>query len=523
MRTQLSYARQIGDRASSLPTGVLPVVLGFGVPWILLTVYMLVSGGDTREAIFLVGTGWFVMLGLGFLGVYGLRRVLWCSVPALITVRALLEFGIIPTWRVLRGDDNVDALYVKAILLVLLGFLAFWIGSLVIQRKMSLQFQPQSPTTTGRVYFASLLMLVLGVIFKLVLWKSGLNSYMADEGARASAAPIIQWLALGGNALSAALIISSIEVFGKKKPLFSMRFIFWCSLGFSLFFGLISGMKEEILRPLVCLLVVYGIVRARVPRLVVILPIILVLIYPFVSAYRDNLNRGYRSQANTLSGLGSVLQKSVTDVTGSAGHSKSGHLEHGFESTTQRLSLLGLVRDVIGLPSPSLLNGDEKIWMAPFYPLVPRFFWKDKPVLNKGQRFSVALGLSRLSSTAITPIGDLFVLDGWIGIVVGMFIYGFATQILMNVLGKGFSEKGVFFYFLILLPLINLEMDVFSLVSSAISSLLTAFVFAQLVYGGRLMQFGPLRAPSGAANEVPQVSPLSVRNLRDFGDLYEPR
>ena len=38
------------------------------------------------------------------------------------------------------------------------------------------------------------------------------------------------------------------------------------------------------------------------------LPLLLVLIYPFVAAYRDNLNNGYRTQVNTVEGQEVVLR-----------------------------------------------------------------------------------------------------------------------------------------------------------------------------------------------------------------------
>ena len=45
-----------------------------------------------------------------------------------------------------------------------------------------------------------------------------------------------------------------------------------------------------------------------------LLPLLLVLIYPFVVAYRSNLNNGYRTQVNTVAGQEVVLEKSFDDV-----------------------------------------------------------------------------------------------------------------------------------------------------------------------------------------------------------------
>jgi hypothetical protein len=478
---------------------VMALIVLFAVPWALGSFYFILEGGGSDTATFYMWAGWFLILAFGFLEIKGLKQLAWCSAPVLVTLRAVVEFLCVPIWRVISGEDLVDGFYSKAMLFVLTGFVVFWAGSWMMMRHSQLRFRPDFNFTKDRVVVTSALLFAIGASTKVAMWKLGLNSYMADEMTRTSAAPVMQWFGTAASLLQASLLISSIEFVGKKSTSLGIQIIFWLSFVLCLGFGLISGMKSEILEPVLLVILVMGIARGRFPRIGLVLPLLLVLIYPVVIAYRNNLNEGYRGQANTVSGLSALLQKSVEDATTTRTAARGGAVNTGVENTSSRLSLLSLVRDVISLPSPSLINGDEHLWMAPVYPFIPRILWKSKPVLNKGQRFSIALGLSRDTSTALTPIGDLYTLGGLPGIIAGMFIYGLCLQLFMNWMSKEFSEKALFFFLSVLLPITNLELDVFSLITYSISAVLIGLLLSNLVYGGPIFGFrtwAPARAHS---------------------------
>jgi hypothetical protein len=461
------------------------VMLALGIPWGVWSFAALVSGGGSQSVALDAAAGWFVLLAIGYLGLHGLRGLAWWSVPVLLTLRALVEFICIPAWRFASGDDLVDTVYVHAMFLTSLGFAAFWIGSLVVMKETGLRFVPQTRDTSSRVAFMSAATLGLGMGGNLVLWKAGLFSYTADAGLRDSSLGIIQWMTFFANLLNAALVISAIEVFGKRSVGPLIKIVFWTSFICSIGFGVISGMKGSILAPLLILVVVCGITRGRIPRVALMFPLLPVLIYPFVNAYRENLNNGYRDQINTLGGLATALDKSFVDVVLSRASTREDSGK-SFDQATGRLSLLTYVHDIIGLPDPSLLNGSEKIWLAPFYPLVPRALWKDKPVLDKGSRLSVALGRPATTSSAVTPIGDLYSMYGTYGVALGMLVYGIFLQLYMNWVGGNCSEKGLFIYISMLIPLTNLENAMVALVAGAVQVGLVLLVVSYIIYGQSL-------------------------------------
>jgi hypothetical protein len=494
MRVALRKSIEFNTNAEG-PSGLAPLtLLAVGVPLGIWNAFSLYGGGSQLVA-FEAAAGWFVLLAIGYLLLHGLKGLAWCSVPVLLTFRALVELVGVPALRFGSGVDMLNSVYIHAMLLSLIGFIAFWIGSLVLMRQGGFRFVPQARNTSGRIVFLSAAMLILGVVGKFILWKAGLFSYTADSALRESNFAIMQWLGFLANLLNAALVVSAIEVFGKRAAEPLLRIVFYLAIVFSIGFGAISGMKEGAITPLLYILLAYGITKGRVPRMVFLLPLSLIFIYPFVNAYRVNLNSGYRDQVNSIAGLGDTLHKTFDDVVEASG-SLGETVGDSVDNATHRLSALTFVHDVVGLPDPSLLNGDEKVWLAPVYPLVPRFLWKDKPVLNKGQRLSVAMGSTATSSAAVTPIGDLYSLYGTYGVAVGMLLWGASLQLYMNWIGRGsLSEKGLFIYILMLLPLINLEEDVVALVAAAVQTIIVTMLMSWMIYGHPVSVIRVARAP----------------------------
>ena len=222
--------------------------------------------GSSEKAAFYVYVSWFLLFGISYLEVFGVRSRLGYGGPAVITYLALLELGLVPIWRVSTGADIVDGDYVRAMFLVAAGFTMFWIGSWVTLRKITLSFVPLHPLTVERTSFMGALFLVIGVGTNAFLWKAGLLSYLAEASDRDAAAPYLQWVGIGQRMLLASMVISGIEVLGKKSRTVLVVLMFWASVVFALSFGLISGMKSEILMPLVLLVLIFATTRQRLPR-----------------------------------------------------------------------------------------------------------------------------------------------------------------------------------------------------------------------------------------------------------------
>lgn len=461
--------------------------------WVLLVAFplalvsFLLVGIDRGEDFLLFGVMAILFLGLAaaFVATNGSLNAQWCTAPGFMTLLAALQFVAIPFLRFVNGDDQVDAYYLQAMTYLLLGFSVFWIACWLLKRPHRFEFVSEFGTGQFRITIAVTLLFALGMIGNLALWKLGILGYeVAGAHADASSSAIGALNALA-RLLTLAMLVSGIEVFGKHSKQPVIRFIFVSSAFFGLAFGLISGMKIEVLMPIFTLALLIGITQRRLPALIWTLPVLFVLLQPFVNAYRANLNAGYAGQINTIDGLTNALTKSFEDLTAGNPTSQRGLSRSAFDRYGSRLSDLALFHNVLQLPSADLLNGDETIWMAPFYPFIPRSFWPGKPVFNKGVRMSEAMGIGINTSTNVPGIADLYVLGGIAGILVGMFIWGAVIQIFMNSMVGGLSEKGVFIYVTVLYSLTNIERDMVAMIGGTVEGACITLILAKIIYGGK--------------------------------------
>jgi hypothetical protein len=461
--------------------------LSLAAAYALLTIYVLVDGETTNAVTYTVLAFWFVVLATIYLANCGYDATSLCSIPAILTILALVGFIALPALRMINGNERLDDDYVRALSVVLVGFLAFWVGSWLTMKQSRLRFVPTTSSVPARAASSAFCMLIIGVTASVIEWKLGIYSYMADSQTLQSVSGIAQWLSQAAQLLSGAALVSGIEVLSKKNSSLLIKFIFYLSLGLMLGFGVISGMKSELLQPFLLVAMLFVLVKGRISRTIwIVVPFLFLAVYPFVTAYRANLNAGYRYQANTVSGMEATMAKSFEDAFAGKAIADKTTVHTSFDSSSRRLSLLSYVHDLVSMPSTSLLNGDEKVYLAPIYPFIPRFLWKDKPVLDKGHRVSVALGIPATSSTTLTSVGDMYALGGMLGVMFGMFLYGIGGQLIMNILGDFLSEKGVFFLVAMLPVLTDLESDVVSLIAGTVQKGVLVLLIAYVIYGGRL-------------------------------------
>lgn len=151
-----------------------------------------------------------------------------------------------------------------------------------------------------------------------------------------------------------------------------------------------------------------------------------------------------------------------------------------------RLDLLqsvGLIM-ALGLRAKRLL-GNERWWMLPLDPFIPRLVWHSKPILNEGARFSAALGYGDRTSTAVTYLGDLYLRGGLAGIVLGMFALGIVAQWLTDTVTGPVDRRRLFIYAAIFLTFTDMEADAFSFWSGFIKTFAILSIIAWFVYGPR--------------------------------------
>jgi hypothetical protein len=505
----------VRPRASSpyLRIGLLTLITTLAVG--LVAVF---RGPNDGELITLVVL--FAAASLGFVnsqGQFSGRRVF--EIPCFLTIACLIEFGLVPLLRHFGVDPYFnsyptvdDGTLVRGLLYLIAGMIGFWAGCACFARKKGQRERPllseqgrSDAPSRGYILLLAFILFAIGFSAKLYMLKLHIYSYVGSLDSYYSnlaSAQVLGFLAPFGGF---ALIIVAIERFSGPFDA-KVNLYFWSIFATECVWGFISGMKGQLLQNFLLVGVVVSFLRPQIAKRWIIGFVVgLVLIYPLFDEYRL-LTRGpwsieIRSPGQALRTQQLALLQAAEQTDGS-----SGWVEAGVQSTLARLDLLESVSTIISLRSEaSELQGDERLWMIPFYPFVPRFIWKSKPILDKGARFSDVLGYGNDTSTAVTYPGDLYLSFGVPGIVVGMLLLGVITQRLTNVVACSFSRRDLFFYAGLFLVCTNIEDDAFSLWAGFIRTLVTIGVLAWIVYcpPGRLIGM-----------VLPRKSPRGGRGLR---------
>src|SRR5271168_3600162 len=159
------------------PRGRGLLVLLVGLP--LLLASFLILAIDRGDDFLMFGTMGiiFVSLAAVFIESNGALNAQWCSAPSFLTLLTVLQFVIVPFQRFMVGYDHVDANYLKAMALLLLGFAVFWSVCLLLKRPYRFEFVPEFGNHVARIHFAVVVLFVLGTIANVVQWRLGILSY----------------------------------------------------------------------------------------------------------------------------------------------------------------------------------------------------------------------------------------------------------------------------------------------------------------------------------------------------------
>lgn len=460
---------------------------------------LLIDGREGHEIErFLILVGLYGIASLVFIGTRlraGGFRVF--DIPVMVTAVAFVEFGLAPLACFLLGvrlDAAVDgdyALFERALVYVAVGMFAFWAGCNIVSRFAgpvkpafdAADSSTQSPPI-GRAVICALLLYSVAFLVKTYLLENfgfgyGLSeeAYFENLAAMQVAGVVFQ---LGTYALVILAIERSFHPFSlERKVLFWVVFVPEC------FWGLLSGMKGQLLQNFVLVGVAASLAERRIKRGWLAAAVLgLVIIYPFSNQYRE-LVRNRAQDGMDLMTTGAMTAQAFEHAS-AADSGLRGWMGGGADSAISRLNLLQSVAELLNLgPRGKLLQGDERWWMLPFYPFVPRFIWHSKPILDKGRRFSIALGFGNQTSTAVTYPGDLLLEFGLLGLLCGMFLFGIAAQYLTRLLAVARDKQRVFIYTALLVSMLTMmELDAFYFWGGLIKTLVILAAVAHLAYSG---------------------------------------
>jgi hypothetical protein len=449
----------------------------------------------TAAGFFGVACAFFVVSRVsgGFQGLF--------EIPVFMTVMAFVMFGAAPMSSFLDPDalstnlHGDTSLFLPALEILVVGMVAFWVGSITARSRKQVPAVvdraslPGSAAQTLTLALGACLYLA-GLVAKVYMLRAGMFAYLSSMNIyNARLAEVQVWNVIYIFGLY-ALILFGVEAY--YHPADKVRAVlFWTVLSSECFWGLISGMKRELLNDLLAVALVSSIAGRKL-RMRWLAPAILGLIavYPLINRYRS-IVRTRATDATTSVNAATEAMAQAASLSARGERSAGGWAASGWAESVSRVNMTQDVALLLAYQDRAyLLEGDARLWMIPYYPFVPRFLWLDKPIQDVGVRFTRLLGGGGDTCTSPTIPGDLYVLHGGIaGVLAGMFLVGLVAQWLTNPVKLCPSKRNLFIYACMFFAVANWENDAFAYATGTIRTFVIVQVLAWTIYG-------PARGPS---------------------------
>jgi threonine/homoserine/homoserine lactone efflux protein len=256
-------------------------------------------------------------------------------------------------------------------------------------------------------------------------------------------------------------------------------------------FGAAAGGKQSFIITILAVAIPFSAARRRVHKGLLAFTVLtfLLIIIPFNQAYRSAARgaSGTLSASQALDTAPGILGQTIRtgNVTG-VFSSSAGFLLTRIREIDSPAIIMQRTPGEIGFLSPAQLVE------APVVTLVPRAVWPGKPILDTGYEFSQTyyeLPATIYSSSAVTPVGDLYRHGGWIPVIVGMFLLGCGIRLLDDVLDVSGNPHSMFLFLLLFPSLVKQEDDWVGMVAGIPGTLLVWLLAIYLTFRKRARTF----------------------------------
>ena len=226
-------------------------------------------------------------------------------------------------------------------------------------------------------------------------------------------------------------------------------------------FGAAGGNKGSFIVTILAVVIPMSVARHRLPRAAVLISIFvfLIIVIPFNSAYRSAARPGSvtLSVSQAISAAPGILRQTLTS------QNPIKVLPNSVTFVAQReREIDGLSIVMQRTPGQIAYSSPAQLIEAPLLDMVPRALWPGKPVLATGYQFSqqyYELSASIYTSSAITPLGDLYRHGGWIPVIAAMFLLGCGVRLLDDAIDVRSNPHAIFLWLLLFPTLVTAEGD----------------------------------------------------------------
>ena len=197
-------------------------------------------------------------------------------------------------------------------------------------------------------------------------------------------------------------------------------------------FGAVAGVKGSFIITILAVVIPMTAARHRLPRAAALICIFVffMIVIPFNQAYRSAARSGSAilSASQAISAVPGILQQTL------AGQNPAKILPNSVTLLAQRMREIDSPAIIMQrTPGQIAYSSPAQLIEAPLLDMVPRAVWPGKPILTTGYQFGeqyYGLSASLYTSSAITPVGDLYRHGGWIPVIAGMFLLGCGIRLL---------------------------------------------------------------------------------------------
>ncbi len=418
----------------------------------------------------------------------------WFEPGIFVGLLYLLLFG----YAGLRFVADPDALHpflqtdqswlARALFFLLLGVGTFWVGyygrlGLALHR---LTVHPAREWLRSHAVIRRDVVIglyIIGVLARILMLRQGLYGYLKDPESIATV-PYAELLVRLDAFCGYSLILAWLDWYSNPQAP-SRRLLALTLLGSEMFWGFFSGMKMNVVLPLLFVAMIYTYKRGRLlVRHVGTAVLLVILIYPVNTLYRRMVTSG---ELDIRTPMDMVFSSPVlVDELLLQFDDPSLYWESGYQAALQRVSVIQSYALLLKyLDQTGAYWHGRYVWMIPALILVPRAVWPTKPLSNLGYWFAVNVwgqDPHLRSSVAITYPGDLHLQFGLPSLLLGMFLTGIAFRWLYERYGRPCTNYSLFFYLPLFYQLVAHESDLTLKATSVVRTFLILFATSWLVF-----------------------------------------
>jgi hypothetical protein len=269
-----------------------------------------------------------------------------------------------------------------------------------------------------------------------------------------------------------ALAAAALQVYRERLPgaRITLTVLFLAELAF----GAAAGGKQSFVVAVLAVAIPMSASRRRLPKAAIIggILVFLVVVIPFNQAYRAAARGGSTtlSISQTVDQIPTILHQTLF------GHDDTTILPDSTVYLLQRVREIDAPAIILQrTPTQIGFSSPLQLIEAPLADVVPRAIWPGKPILATGYEFSqqyYELPSTVYTSSAITPVGDLYRHGGWIPVIAGMLLLGGSVRLLDDTLDVVTNPHAIFLALLLLPSLVMGEQDWITLLAGIPATLL---------------------------------------------------